>query len=364
MSIRRILDTALPAAAVCVLGVVATCAAAAAQTTPIIAFGDSISIGFREPGVDCNNPIATAKGYADHLEDQLIDAGRPVSLFPRGICGELTGEAVSRIDNVLSEGTFQGESGVLIVMEGTNDLSKGNPPIGNETVSKNLQMIAGKAAAAGWTPIYSSIIPYGPGADGLMRNERAANLSDRLRDFAALEARPFADPFNDLFPLPNLFDDFYDVDGFHLNAPGYELLADSFFLPSLEGLDSSCNVEEPCVEDGPTLCLQDGRFQIDVEWKTIDDEGVGFGTPQTSDTGKFWFFGPDNLELLVKVLDARCLTGHFWVFYGALTNQQFTMTVTDKTTCARRVYFNPDGQMASVGDTAAFPVLPDPGMCP
>ena len=155
--------------------------------------------------------------------------------------------------------------------------------------------------------------------------------------------------------IPNLFDDFYDSDGFHLNAGGYERLSDSFVEPSQAALDALCAAQGPCVEDGPTLCLQDGRFQIDITWKTADDEGVGFGEPQTSDTGKVWFFGPDNLELLVKVLDARCFNEHFWVFYGALTDQQFTMTVTDKVTCSQRQYFNDPGEMASVGDTSAFP---------
>lgn len=335
-----------------------------AQTTPVIAFGDSISIGFREPGVDCDNPVATAKGYGEHLEDQLIGAGRTVTVFPRGICGEHASEGVSRIDDVLAEGTFQGQTGVVVVMEGTNDISQGNPPIGVETVADNLELIAGKVAAAGWTPVYSSIVPYGPNVDGMNRNGRAALLSERLEEIAAMEAVPFADPFHDLLEIPNLFDNFYDADGYHLNAAGYERLADSFFQPALEGLDTACEVDEPCEEDGPSLCLQGGRFQVDVEWKTINDQGIGVGEPQTSDTGKFWFFGPDNLELLVKVLDARCLNEHFWVYYGALTNQQFTMTVTDKATCARRVYFNADGNMASAGDTVAFPVAPDPGTCP
>lgn len=339
-------------------------AGAGAQTTPIVGFGDSITLGLGEPGVLCSAPVATAKGYADHLEDSLVDAGRSVGVYPRGLCGEETGQGISRIGDVLAEPTFGDETGVVIIMEGTNDVSRGNPQRSIESIAWNLQQIAGKVGDAGWTPVYSSIIPYGPSVDGMNRNGRAELLAETLEDIAAEEGRPFADPFHDLLAVPDLFDDFYVEDGFHLNAAGYEVLSQSFVEPSLEALDGLCQTDTPCVEEGPTLCLQDGRFEIEVEWKTVDAEGVGFGEPQTSDTGKIWFFGPDNLELLVKVLDARCLSGHFWVFYGALTNQQFTMTVTDKTTCARRVYFNPDGQMASVGDTGAFPVPPEPGSCP
>jgi hypothetical protein len=46
--------------------------------------------------------------------------------------------------------------------------------------------------------------------------------------------------------------------------------------------------------------------------------------------------------------------GHFWVFYGSLTNVEFTLTVTDTQTGAIKTYFNPQGQLASVADTSAF----------
>ena len=74
----------------------------------------------------------------------------------------------------------------------------------------------------------------------------------------------------------------------------------------------------------------------------------------TDDTGYFWFFDPANVELVVKVLDGRSLNNHFWVFYGALSNTQYTITVLDTMTGQTRQYTNPSGQFASVGDTAAF----------
>jgi hypothetical protein len=42
------------------------------------------------------------------------------------------------------------------------------------------------------------------------------------------------------------------------------------------------------------------------------------------------------------------------VFYGALSNVEYTITVTDTSTGKTRTYFNPSGQLASVADTAAF----------
>ena len=57
---------------------------------------------------------------------------------------------------------------------------------------------------------------------------------------------------------------------------------------------------------------------------------------------------------MVKVLDGRALNGRFWVFYGALTNVEFTLTVTDTETGRVRHYANAMGNFASAGDTSAF----------
>lgn len=110
-----------------------------------------------------------------------------------------------------------------------------------------------------------------------------------------------------------------------------------------------------CVEDATTLCLNDGRFRVQVEWTDFKGQsGDGMAVPQTGDTGAFWFFGEDNLELVVKVLDGRPINGKFWVFYGALSSVRYEITVTDTTTRKRAVYENPLGNLGSLADTAAF----------
>jgi hypothetical protein len=82
--------------------------------------------------------------------------------------------------------------------------------------------------------------------------------------------------------------------------------------------------------------------------------GQGRAVPLTADTGAFWFFDPSNLELMVKVLDGRALNGHFWVFYGALSDVDYTLTVTDTETGKKKTYRNERGQLASRADTSAF----------
>jgi len=48
------------------------------------------------------------------------------------------------------------------------------------------------------------------------------------------------------------------------------------------------------------------------------------------------------------------VNGRYWVFFGALTNVAYTITVTDTTTGTQKQYTNPQGRLASVADTSAF----------
>ena len=111
-----------------------------------------------------------------------------------------------------------------------------------------------------------------------------------------------------------------------------------------------------CVADATSLCLNASRFRVTVAWAAlhIGTSGVGQAVPLTSDTGSFWFFSAGNLELNIKVVDGRAVNGRFWVFYGALSDVQYTVTVTDTETGTVRTYTNPQGQLASVADTSAF----------
>jgi hypothetical protein len=83
--------------------------------------------------------------------------------------------------------------------------------------------------------------------------------------------------------------------------------------------------------------------------------------PSAPDSGLFYFFGPANIEMLIKVLNACVpeLGNRFWVFYAATTNVELTLTVTDTQTGRVKVYFNPLNQTAvPVQDVNAFATCP------
>lgn len=122
-------------------------------------------------------------------------------------------------------------------------------------------------------------------------------------------------------------------------------------------LAGASNAAAQCEPDSTRLCLQDDRFELEVDWSNPYGSGAGRGRVETlsRDTGAFWFFDPKNLELTVKVLDGRPVDGHFWVFWGSLSTVEFTLTVHDRERGWLRSYRNPAFEQTAGSDTAAFP---------
>jgi hypothetical protein len=115
-----------------------------------------------------------------------------------------------------------------------------------------------------------------------------------------------------------------------------------------------------CMPSDTVLCLQRGRFRVSATWRTASAQGVAKVRPETADSGSLWFFLPDNLELLVKVLDAcQNPDPKYWVFAAGLTNVAVDLTVTDTATQTTRHYRNALGApFAPVLDTLAFACAP------
>ena len=115
-----------------------------------------------------------------------------------------------------------------------------------------------------------------------------------------------------------------------------------------------------CARDEASLCLQDGRYEVRANWRAGDESGAAGGIPRTRDTGMFWFFSPDNVELLVKVLDGCSINGHRWVVMGGLTDVGVEITVRDTgaSDAAVKTYLNSEGgPFATRFDVTAFPCV-------
>ena len=115
-----------------------------------------------------------------------------------------------------------------------------------------------------------------------------------------------------------------------------------------------------CTPDASRLCLNEGRFAVEVDWVTGAGSGSGrVDAFQSADSGLFWFFSPNNLEMLVKVLDGCGINDRVWVFAAATTDVEYILRVTDTKTGEEKEYANAAGNAAdAVTDTDAFAACP------
>lgn len=116
-----------------------------------------------------------------------------------------------------------------------------------------------------------------------------------------------------------------------------------------------CPAAGSCVPGPGRVCLQGGRFRVEASYNRGTGAPLTAAAEPLSDAaGYFWFSRPSNPEIAVKVLDGRAVNGHWWVFYGGLTDAGFTLSVVDTATGAERLYGSPAAGFGAGGDTLAF----------
>lgn len=104
------------------------------------------------------------------------------------------------------------------------------------------------------------------------------------------------------------------------------------------------------------LRLEGGRFLVSVAWSSATSSGAGHPVSLTSSAGYFWFFDPENVEVVVKVLD-WCPAGNAIFFAAGLTDLEVSLTLTDSVTGDSRSWVNPRG-------TVFAPILEIVAYCP
>jgi 6-phosphogluconolactonase len=111
-----------------------------------------------------------------------------------------------------------------------------------------------------------------------------------------------------------------------------------------------------CTAGANGQCLLGGRFFVEALFQDANgNAGLANVVPITTDTAYLWFFGPTNVEVVVKLVNGCALGNHFWVFAGGLTNVHVILRVTDTQTGAVRFYEVPYGPpFTPIQDTSAF----------
>lgn len=122
-----------------------------------------------------------------------------------------------------------------------------------------------------------------------------------------------------------------------------------------------------CIPGSTTLCIDDRagdrRFEVRVHYSSParglagDASAIPLASLGIGNGGAFSFFSTSNPEMLIKILNACSapLGNRHWVFFAAVTDVGFTVTVRDTVSGTVKTYSNADGQAAlPVQDTSAL----------
>jgi sugar lactone lactonase YvrE len=114
-----------------------------------------------------------------------------------------------------------------------------------------------------------------------------------------------------------------------------------------------------CAPD--SLCLLNGRFRVTLHARDQRSGNEGGGVPLAGTSDIFGYFSlpaltgdANNAEVFLKILDGRTINGKFWVFYGGLTDLEYTITVVDNETGARVTFAHAPGSKCGDFNTSAF----------
>jgi hypothetical protein len=108
-----------------------------------------------------------------------------------------------------------------------------------------------------------------------------------------------------------------------------------------------------CRASSDTLCLMKRRFALTLNWTNqfTGKSGKGVASPMTDLTGGFYFTDRGNPEVVAKIVD---LGDRIAVFYAALSNLEYDLTVRDTQTGQVKSYHNPAGRYCGGRDGEAF----------
>ena len=105
----------------------------------------------------------------------------------------------------------------------------------------------------------------------------------------------------------------------------------------------------------PDRTIRSVKRHMGTNW-SVDIDGKA--VPGTDKTGFFWFFNPTNVELVVKALDGTTVNGHLWISFGALSDVEYTIAVTDTGTGLAESYHNPPGKICGGAGRVHVPSSP------
>jgi lysophospholipase L1-like esterase len=165
------------------------------------------------------------------LGDSITDGWKLAQYFPdkpyvnRGIGGQTTSQMLVRV----FPDVIDLKPAALIVLAGTNDISRNTGPQTPAMVQDNFQAITELAQAHGIKVILCSVAPVSDYTARKQTEHRPPadilKLNAWLREYAATAHAVYADYYSALVDDKGMLREGYSEDGLHPNGKGYELMA-------------------------------------------------------------------------------------------------------------------------------------------
>ena len=245
-----------------------------------IAFGDSITRATGAPAFP-DNVFDSAPCSESKLDEcacarrLTVDLGPDATVVNEGEGAERTDEGLARIDGVLTSrcpGAGPGDCIAVLLMEGTNNVTKINKGQGGysiESTIQDLEAMIDVASSHGVDVLLGAVIQRGEwdGCTAIGHDATTDELNDEIEILAASKSRVFADiaqhnPKGLCRDSNTCFQNHYYCDDLHIESSGYDRLCD-IFLEQIEGT---------ALPGAPTPDAPDGTIttaQPDFEWADL-----------------------------------------------------------------------------------------------
>ena len=197
-----------------------------------VALGDSLTVGYQSPTLV--DELPSPAPYTEFLMERIKrmpdvgTAGPPkVEILNRGVVGELTEDMLDRFDRDV----VKVEPDFVIILGGSNDLGWGVEP---QVVARNLAEMYGEAVGHGIRFIACTI----PSVLGFDEGIPLRLVLNRLiKEYSAQHSQICVDLFTATCESSTgRLRGEYSNDGLHMNARGYEAIAEAIFSEAVRGI--------------------------------------------------------------------------------------------------------------------------------